>query len=114
MKEQRKKKEKNGVKSAKSSQKKKVSDTAGLQSKGGCDAHALVGLGVFKHFKDACKCMNKEIDVVWERLKKSFPSVTRAEVGVNDSHWPAQTLANVCKLKGFHCKRLQKNGKVVF
>jgi len=113
MKEQRKK-EKKVVKSAKSSQKKKVSDTAGLQSKGGCDAHALVELGVFKDFKDACKCMNKEIDVVWERKKKRFSSVTRDEVGVNVNHWPAQTLANVCKLKGFHCKRLQKDGKVVF
>ena len=81
---------------------------------GGCDALALVTLGVFQDFEEACECMNEEIDVVWERKKKRFSSVTREEVGVNDSHWPAQTLANVCKLKEFSCKRLTEIGKVVF
>lgn len=73
---------------------------------GGCDARALVQLGVFADEWQAMHALNLEIDVLWEELKKANPAMPRQAVGVNDVEWHKAIMPRVCEARGFSVKKL--------
>ena len=72
---------------------------------GGCDARALVQLGVFADEGEAAAALDAEIDPLWTLLKRGNPGMPRHEVGRDGAEWHRAIMPRVCRERGWSVKK---------